>query len=370
MTKMVLDPGHGGTSTVGGSSPNNAVGPAGLLEKAVTLDVAKKAASLLQSKAHLVKLTRMNDQNVGLKERAAVAKASASPVFVSIHLNGFNNSTQGTETICDTVHLTISADLCRAVQKKMVAATGHNDRNASHPDGVKRQSLGVLKPDRHHTKTACCLVEISFMDVAAEEARLKTSAYVDKIAKALSDRITDYLSAANLESAAGSVFGDGFEAQGKKGSLPRSNRKTAAKKSRTSLSGVPKKASSRSMNDKKEFSEVEIGAGFDPDTATESLESGPGFDMAAFRAFVAGLDLRHFGPEELLFMGKQCSWRTLRGTQQYASSKFVAAHRQYRQDARRDPAEAGRELPNPLRLSRTCLQQLHWRRERQPARVV
>lgn len=313
MAKIVLDPGHGGTSTVGGSSPNNAVGPTGLLEKTVTLDVAKRAASLLQAKGHTVKLTRTNDQNVGLRERAAVAKVTASPVFVSIHLNGFNNSTQGTETICDTVHLTSSADLCRAVQKRMVAATGHNDRNGTHPGGVKRQSLGVLKPDRHHPRTACCLVEISFMDVASEETRLKTSAaYLDKIAKALSDGVEDYLSAANLESPAGSVFGDGFEAQGKKGSLPRSAGKKAesppsGERKRTaagsSTLGSKKRVSSRSMNDKKEFSEVEIGAGFDPDMATESLESTPGFDMASFKAFVTSLGLRHFGPEELLFMG-------------------------------------------------------------------
>jgi phosphoserine aminotransferase len=30
---IVIDPGHGGSKTVGGSSPNNATGPTGLLEK-------------------------------------------------------------------------------------------------------------------------------------------------------------------------------------------------------------------------------------------------------------------------------------------------------------------------------------------------
>jgi len=97
------------------------------------------------------------------------------------------------------------------------------------------------------------------MDVAVEEVRLKTSAYVDEIAKALSDGIADYLSAANLESSAGTVFGDGFEAQGKKGSLPHGAGKETAKESKTSPSDR-KLASSRAMNDKKEFSEVEIGA--------------------------------------------------------------------------------------------------------------
>lgn len=317
MAKIVLDPGHGGVKKVGGSSPNNAVGPTGLLEKTVTLDVAKRASALLQGKGHTVKLTRTTDDNLGLEDRADTAKKIVAPVFVSIHLNGFNKSTQGTETICDTVHLTISADLCRAVQKRMVAATGYNDRNAGHAGGVKRQSLGVLLPGRHHTKTACCLVEISFMDVAAEEARLRTGVYLDKIAKGLADGITDYLSAAHLEAAAGPAFGDGFEAQGQKGSLPKAAKAEATEstdsakrsKSKAPASKAKKRPSAASMNDKKEFAEVDIGAGFDPDSPLESLEfadgleSGGGFDLSAFRTFVAGLNLRHFSAEELLFMG-------------------------------------------------------------------
>ena len=43
---VVLDPGHGGSVKVGGSSPNNAVGAGGLLEKDLTLDVATRTAAL------------------------------------------------------------------------------------------------------------------------------------------------------------------------------------------------------------------------------------------------------------------------------------------------------------------------------------
>ena len=37
MGTIVIDPGHGGDVKVGGSSPNNARGPSGVLEKALTL---------------------------------------------------------------------------------------------------------------------------------------------------------------------------------------------------------------------------------------------------------------------------------------------------------------------------------------------
>ena len=39
---VVLDPGHGGSRRIGGSSPNNATSASGQLEKTMTLDLAKR----------------------------------------------------------------------------------------------------------------------------------------------------------------------------------------------------------------------------------------------------------------------------------------------------------------------------------------
>ena len=41
---IVIDAGHGGHGKVGGSSGNNAVGANGLLEKDLTLDIARRTA--------------------------------------------------------------------------------------------------------------------------------------------------------------------------------------------------------------------------------------------------------------------------------------------------------------------------------------
>ncbi len=336
MAKIVLDPGHGGTTKIGGSSPNNAIGPTGLLEKTVTLDLAQRAEALLKAKGHTVTLTRKTDKNLGLADRAKVAKSSAAPVFLSIHLNGLDGKVQGTETICHLTHNSLSADLCRAVQKRVVAATGHKDRNAGHPGGVKRQALGVLKPSLHHVQTGCCLLEVSFMDVPAEEARLKTQAYLNKIAKAIADGIVDHVGAGGTVSAMKGMkgvqeFEDGFSAEGGKGSLPSSVKGMAGKKSpakkkkaakaakksaKKAAAAKPDKAPAAAklakgpatgMNDVHEFSTVEIGAGFDPDAPGLGMaKSGLGltsFNMEAFRAFVDTLDLRHFTADELLFMG-------------------------------------------------------------------
>jgi N-acetylmuramoyl-L-alanine amidase len=43
MAVVVIDAGHGGASKVGGSSANNATSPSGLLEKQLTLAVARQA---------------------------------------------------------------------------------------------------------------------------------------------------------------------------------------------------------------------------------------------------------------------------------------------------------------------------------------
>jgi len=185
---VVIDPGHGGTARVGGSSPNNATGPDGLLEKVVTLEVAERAAAALVAAGQQVTLTRTTDVNLGLADRAAVAKAAGAPAFVSIHFNGDANATvQGTETWTHSNASAASVALARIVQSHMVAATGYRDR------GVKAKELGVLNPDSHDPQTAACLVEVSFLTDRNENARLRSPAYLDTIGGAISAGILSYL---------------------------------------------------------------------------------------------------------------------------------------------------------------------------------
>ena len=189
MAIVVLDPGHGGTTIPQDSSGNNATGPTGLKEKTVTLDLALRVRPLLQAEGIDVKMTRTTDVNVRFKDRAGVAKTASADAFVSIHMNAFNGSAQGTET---WVHTNGSADsraLATKVQTAVQQATGLADRH------VQQKGLAVLRPEFHAAGTAGCLVEISFMDVAAEEARLKTDAYKAKVAAALAAGIMAWLEA-------------------------------------------------------------------------------------------------------------------------------------------------------------------------------
>jgi N-acetylmuramoyl-L-alanine amidase len=79
--RVTLDPGHGGWDA-------GAVGPTGLREKDVALDVAHRAATALASDLGVdTMLTRDTDTFVPLEERTARANGFQSDLFISIHCN-------------------------------------------------------------------------------------------------------------------------------------------------------------------------------------------------------------------------------------------------------------------------------------------
>jgi len=90
---VVLDAGHGGEDL-------GAVGPSGLIEKNVTLDIAKKLAEYLKKDKDLkVVLTRDKDIVVPLEERSRIANRAGGDIFISIHTNAAPRKTaSGYET--------------------------------------------------------------------------------------------------------------------------------------------------------------------------------------------------------------------------------------------------------------------------------
>ncbi|MDB4919604.1 N-acetylmuramoyl-L-alanine amidase [Mucilaginibacter sp.] len=192
MSIIIIDPGHGGTANIGGSDANHAVGPAGTKEKDLTLIIAVKVAEKLTDGGYTVVLTRNNDSNLSLRDRATVGNDNQASVFVSIHFNGFNNpTTQGTETWVYTGASSDSILLATSLLLQLVNATGYSNR------GVRSMKLGVLSPSYQYFSTAASLVEISFLTDPNEEQRLLTSAYQDSLAGAIYQAIVDYLVSAS-----------------------------------------------------------------------------------------------------------------------------------------------------------------------------
>lgn len=83
--RVVIDPGHGGRDT-------GTIGPSGLLEKDLVLDVSRRLKELLEKRLGLdVILTRSDDRFIPLEERTAIANQKGADLFISIHANASRN---------------------------------------------------------------------------------------------------------------------------------------------------------------------------------------------------------------------------------------------------------------------------------------
>lgn len=80
---VMIDPGHGGEDP-------GAVGPSGLKEKDVVLDIGKKLQQAINQTDYMqARLTRNQDIFIPLGTRVAIARAAQADLFVSIHADAF-----------------------------------------------------------------------------------------------------------------------------------------------------------------------------------------------------------------------------------------------------------------------------------------
>lgn len=83
---LVIDPGHGGKDP-------GAIGPQGVMEKQVTLDIARAIAEQLGRRGSVrCLLTRQDDRFLPLADRVAVAREAKADLFVSIHADSAPDS--------------------------------------------------------------------------------------------------------------------------------------------------------------------------------------------------------------------------------------------------------------------------------------
>jgi len=120
---VVLDPGHGGND-------NGAQSRAGLKEKTITLDLARKVRLILLQHRIDVRLTRNADRQLGLDERIDMANRWESSIFISIHLNAADSSApSGIEThILPPVGWPSTAKSRAGVYDRVVYTGNHHDR--------------------------------------------------------------------------------------------------------------------------------------------------------------------------------------------------------------------------------------------------
>jgi len=170
---VVVDAGHGGHDR--GGAPGQRVP-----EKPYTLDVALRLASTLRENGFRVLLTRDGDYFVGLRERCEVANAQPNAIFVSVHFNGApRTGADGVETY---YYWPQSAALAQAVHRRLLAATGLEDRH------VRQRGFFVIRRSR----PPAILVEPGFLSNPEDAARVSGSpAYRQRIADAIARGIMD-----------------------------------------------------------------------------------------------------------------------------------------------------------------------------------
>jgi len=173
---VVLDPGHGGFDP-------GAVGPNGLTEAEVALDISLRAAALLQESGFDVIMTRSDDSFVSLSERAEIANRAGAEIFVSVHSNAAARpAVGGLETYYGRGRESDSYYLARTMQNSMVNKLELTDR------GVKTDRFTVIR----ETEMPAVLLEIGFLSNLEEERLLRSSSFREKAAESIAEGIQKY----------------------------------------------------------------------------------------------------------------------------------------------------------------------------------
>lgn len=166
MTKIFIDAGHGGNDP--GANAN------GLLEKNLTLDIAKRIRKYLNDNytGHKIKMSRTSDTYPSLSKRANDANNWGADVFVSIHINAGGGT--GFESYIFNGNVSNKTkQVQNAVHDAIVKETGVRDR------GKKRANFAVLR----QTRMPAILTENLFIDTKKDADKLKSSSFLNKIAK-------------------------------------------------------------------------------------------------------------------------------------------------------------------------------------------
>ncbi len=218
--RIVIDPGHGGHDP-------GAIGPNGLYEKDVVLDIALKLKKILMKDSNNeVFLTRETDVYIPLEERTAFANKKNADLFISIHANAsLRREAKGIETYLlnwtdDEEAMRVAArenaislkkmkemhkqmDIIQVITSDLLRQNKRDESvklanyiqmslvdrlNKSYDLGVKQALFYVL----FGAKMPSVLVEVSFISNPEEENLLSKEFYRFQIADAIAHGVNSY----------------------------------------------------------------------------------------------------------------------------------------------------------------------------------
>jgi N-acetylmuramoyl-L-alanine amidase len=217
INRIVIDAGHGGHD-------DGTIGPNGVLEKDVVLDVAMRLSQLVQNRMGAeVVLTRSDDTFIPLQDRTAMANTRKADLFLSIHANSspapsvagtetfFLNFTSSPGALDVAARENAGADKGVGDLKDLIQSITLNDKIAESETfaqdiqtalftqaaksnvaaknrGVKRAPFVVLIG----AQMPSILAEIGFLSNSRDETNLNKPEYRQKIAEALYKGLSQY----------------------------------------------------------------------------------------------------------------------------------------------------------------------------------
>ena len=216
--KIVIDPGHGGHDT-------GTIGPDGLLEKELVLDVSKRLGKLLAARLGAeVAFTRRDDTFIPLETRTSIANQEQADLFVSVHANSsrdpdargvetyYLNFTSSPEALEVAARENAASDksiheLQDLVKKIALKEKIEESREfASDVQGALHSGLAARNPGERNrgvkkapfvvligANMPSILAEISFLSNPSDERRLRTPDYRQRIAESLYRGIARYV---------------------------------------------------------------------------------------------------------------------------------------------------------------------------------
>jgi N-acetylmuramoyl-L-alanine amidase len=161
---VVIDAGHGGFDR--GGIPGQRIP-----EKVMTLDVAQRLKTVLQTSGYRVVMTRDSDVFVPLPTRVAIANSYRNSIFVCIHFNAAQRG--GANGIETYFYSRESLPLASAIHYYVAGGAPSSNR------GVRRRGYYVLR----RTAIPAVLVECGFLTNPNEGQYAQFASYRQKLAE-------------------------------------------------------------------------------------------------------------------------------------------------------------------------------------------
>jgi N-acetylmuramoyl-L-alanine amidase len=221
--RIVIDAGHGGHDT-------GTIGPTGLMEKDLCLDVALRLGKIIQQRlpgADIV-YTRSDDTFIPLEERTNIANQAKADLFISIHANSSqDHAARGVETYY--LNLKGSAEAMEVAAREnassdqgvhdledLVKKIARNEKIDESKEFAEDIQDSLAKRMQKASKTVknrgvrkapfvvligadmpSILTEISFLSNPVDEKLLKQPEYRQRVAEGLYQGVASYLESLN-----------------------------------------------------------------------------------------------------------------------------------------------------------------------------